>query len=262
MKQKFKILVFPCGSEIGLEIYRSLKYSSHIELFGANSIDDHGRFIYENYIGGVPFINDEDLIPYLTNLVSELKIDAIYPAMDKVIWKLKANEGRLGCKVLASEDYTTEICLSKRKTYKIFKEIIRVPKFYETIENIDSYPIFIKPNIGYGSRGIFKAENESELNCFFQFKTISDYVITEYLPGEEYTIDCFTDRFGNLRFVGPRVRKRINNGISVSTRPIIDNQHDFESIAFKINQTIKLKDRKSTRLNSSHTDISRMPSSA
>ena len=46
-----RILVFPCGSEIALEIYRSLKYSIHFELVGASSIDDHGKFVYKEYIG-------------------------------------------------------------------------------------------------------------------------------------------------------------------------------------------------------------------
>ena len=39
------ILVFPCGSEIALEIYRSLRYSTHFKLIGANSLDDHGKFV-------------------------------------------------------------------------------------------------------------------------------------------------------------------------------------------------------------------------
>lgn len=51
------ILVFPCGSEIALELHRSLKFSRHITLFGANSVDDHGKFVFENYIGGLPFFS-------------------------------------------------------------------------------------------------------------------------------------------------------------------------------------------------------------
>ena len=45
---KKNILVFPCGSEIGLEIYNSVKYSTYFNLIGANSSDDHGKFVYEN----------------------------------------------------------------------------------------------------------------------------------------------------------------------------------------------------------------------
>ena len=46
---KKNILVFPCGSEIALEIYRSVNKSIHFNLIGASSVDDHGKFIYENY---------------------------------------------------------------------------------------------------------------------------------------------------------------------------------------------------------------------
>ena len=46
MSSKNNILVFPCGSEIGLEINNALKWSTHIELFGASSVDDHGKYVY------------------------------------------------------------------------------------------------------------------------------------------------------------------------------------------------------------------------
>jgi len=238
--KKLKILVFPCGSEIGLEIHRSLKYSAHIELFGANSINDHGRFTYKNYFDGIPYIDDENIIPYLSKLVSKYKFDAIYPTMDKVIWKLKANERALGCKIIASNSNTTEICLSKRKTYETLHSIVNIPKIFNTPEEITSFPVFIKPDIGYGSRGVSKVNSKKELSCFFNFRLLSDYVVTEYLPGIEYTVDCFTDRLGELMFVGPRIRGRISNGISVYTQPIIEDASMFEEIAIKINQTIKL----------------------
>ena len=47
----------------------------------------------------------------------------------------------------------------------------------------------------------------------------TDYAICEYLPGEEFTVDCFTDRHGALRLVSPRSRDRIRAGIAVRTRP-------------------------------------------
>jgi len=238
--KKLKILVFPCGSEIGLEINRSLKYSTHIELFGANSVDDHGRFVFDNYIEGVPFIDDEEVIPFLARLVVEHKIDAIYPAMDKVICNLKLNENALGCKVIASEAATNEICVSKRKTYQKLNDVIKVPKTYNSIQEVNTYPVFIKPDVGYGSRGVTKTNNQSELNYFFHSRSIKDYVITEFLPGAEYTVDCFTDRFGNLRFAGPRIRGRISNGISVYTKPVNDDLAEFETFAIKINKTLKL----------------------
>ena len=69
---KKNILVFPCGSEIALEVYRSVNKSTHFNLIGASSCDDHGKFIFENYIGGLPFITDKDFIPQIKKIVKEL----------------------------------------------------------------------------------------------------------------------------------------------------------------------------------------------
>ena len=43
-----------------------------------------------------------------------------------------------------------------------------------------------------------------------------NYLVTEYLPGKEYTVDCLTDKDGIMRYVSPRVRKRTMAGISVA----------------------------------------------
>lgn len=44
------VLVFPCGSEIGLEVHNALKYDKHINLVGLSSVSSHGRVVYKNYI--------------------------------------------------------------------------------------------------------------------------------------------------------------------------------------------------------------------
>jgi hypothetical protein len=97
---KKNILVFPCGSEIALEINRSLKYNTYFNLIGGNSVDDHGRFIFNNYIDGIPFITDSCFIPVIKEIVSKYSIDVIYPAMDLVIAVLKKHEIEIGCKIL------------------------------------------------------------------------------------------------------------------------------------------------------------------
>jgi hypothetical protein len=44
-----------------------------------------------------------------------------------------------------------------------------------------------------------------------------DNLILEYLPGPEYTVDCFSDRERGLLYAGPRERLRVRNGISVTS---------------------------------------------
>lgn len=227
--------MFPCGSEIALEIYRSLQYSTHFNLIGANSIDDHGKFIFDNYIGNIPFVTSPDFIEVIKKVVIEFSVDAIYPAMDGVINILKKNEKELGCKVITSSVKTTEICLSKLKSYKILEEFINVPKVYNSLEEVENYPVFMKPEIGYGSRGAKKINNS--IQGKIHLEEFRNCIITEYLPGKEYTIDCFTDYKGNLIFFGARERKRISNGISVNTTTISDNKL-FKELATKINKKI------------------------
>ena len=60
--QHKNILVFPCGSEVGLEINKSLKDISFITLFGGSSVSDHGLWEYENYIPNIPYITDNEFI--------------------------------------------------------------------------------------------------------------------------------------------------------------------------------------------------------
>ena len=239
---KKKILVFPCGSEIALEIYRSVKNSIHFDLIGASSVEDHGKFVFDQYIGGLPFITEPSFIDAVKKIVEVEKIDAIYPAMDAVIEILKKNEGVLHCKVVASDAETTRICLSKSRTYEILKGVVKTPTMF-TVEHLrknqDLFPVFAKPDVGYGSRGAKKLNSMVDMES--HLKQYPSCIMLEYLPGKEYTVDCFTDRMGNLMVVCPRERCRIMNGISVNTKPVNDNLDVFEVFAEKINSVIKFR---------------------
>jgi hypothetical protein len=239
--RNFRVLVFPCGSEIGLEIYHSLCYSPHIELIGASSVDDHGKFVFSNYIGDIPSVDEPNFMESFSDVVKLHKIDAIYPTMDKIIWKLKSFEKELGCLVISSPARTTKVCLSKNLTYLRLHNLIKTPITYRDLMTIKNFPVFIKPDIGYGSRGIFRADDSEDIKYFFSKQSKSDYVISEYLTGDEYTVDCFTDRHRKLRFCGPRLRQRVSNGISVNTIQVTQNLADFLDIAEIVNNELEMK---------------------
>jgi len=238
MKSKIRILVFPCGSEIGLEVHRALAFSSHIKLFGASSLADHGKFIFKNYIEDLPFFDDPEFISKLSEIVVENQIDAIYPTMDSVISMLTVNSDKLGCKVICSPQETAEICLSKLKTYSILESVIRTPRVYKSVDEVDVYPVFMKPDVGYGSRGAKLVHTREEV--LHHLNEHPNSIILENLPGDEYTVDCFTDRNGNLRFIGSRNRNRISNGISVNTTRVSSTQ-EFEDIGNLINRELTFR---------------------
>ncbi len=234
---KKNILVFPCGSEIALDIYQSVKYSTYFNLIGASSVDDHGQYVYKDYIGNVPFSDDPRFLPAIKDIISSRKIDAIYPAMDSVIALLKDHENELGCPVIASPAETAAICASKKLTYTRLSSVIRTPRIFSP-DDIPEYPCFIKPDIGYGSRGAIKISNPEQARFYLTGK--ADLICTEYLPGEEYTVDCFTDRNNVLLYCAARLRNRVKCGISVNTSFVTD-QKEFEVIANAIKSELTFR---------------------
>jgi len=235
---KAKVLVFPCGSEVGLELFRCLAQDTHIELHGASSEpSNHGRYLYANYVDGLPYVTDPGFLDAMNALVRAQGIEYIFPAMDSVALELAAHQDRLVCKIIGSPHETCRVCCSKRMTYEVFAELMRVPSLYHNLGDVPRWPIFLKPDCGYGSRGTRLASSREEAK-FFQTRE-KGLLAMEYLPGREYTIDCFTDRSGSLLFAGARERLRIQNGISVHSRPVEDPV--FQELAGIINARLPLR---------------------
>lgn len=238
---KKNVLVFPCGSEIGLEIFKSLNASTHVNLLGGSSVSDHGEYVYKHYINNLPFVDDLDFLDKLNSVIDEYDIDYIFPAHDSVVLKLaqEKNEGKLHCDVITSSIATCEITRSKLETYRTFEGIIPTPKIFTEIDAIgqEDLPVFLKPEVGQGSKGTYLAKSINDVS--FYFEKDPTLVFLEYLPGKEYTVDCFTSKNRELLFCEGRERKRIANGISVNSTRFNDDR--FADIARKINDTLEFR---------------------
>lgn len=229
-------MVFPCGSEIGLEINNALKFVKGLKIYGGSSVADHGKYTYKNYIEGIPNVADEDFIPSLNRIVEENNIDYIFPAHDSVVLTLAQNKEKLKAEVMTSSKEACEICRSKKLTYETFSGEPFTPHMYRDQSEVKEFPVFLKPDVGQGSKGIALAKNKDELA--YHLSKPNDLLILEFLPGKEYTIDCFTDRHGELKFAGMRQRRRIKSGISVNSMTL-KMEPKVREIAEIINQKIQ-----------------------
>jgi Carbamoylphosphate synthase large subunit (split gene in MJ) len=234
----YRILVFPCGSEIGMEIWRALKNVKNVELFGAGSTNDHGKYVYKNYVKEIPHIDDEVFHEEMNRIIDKYNIDYIYPAHDAVVTKLSQIQDLLDIPVLVADNRTCNLARSKKETYKFLNKYDFIPKVYNTCKDIDKYPVFLKPDIGQGAQGTVLARNEKEVS-FYLHKNPS-LIISEYLPGNEFTVDCFTDKNGKLLFCGQRTRSRIKSGISVNSKTV-SNSEEVVNIANILNSELKFK---------------------
>ncbi len=237
---KKNVLIFPCGSEIGLEIYRSLCLSTHFNIIGASSAPDHGAFVYANYVEGVPYVDDPNFLQGINRLINEHDIHYIIPAHDSVVLKLAEAEaaGELQCEIVTSPLETCQIARSKAKTYEVLSGIVPVPIVVDiaTVQDSD-LPLFLKPDVGQGSKGTQLVRTIEELT--FYTRQTPGLLVLEYLPGEEFTVDCFTAKNGKLLFCEGRRRKRISNGISVSSVQVDDKR--FLELAQKLNEHLSFR---------------------
>ena len=223
---KKNVLIFPSGSEGALDIFRALRYNLHFRLVGFSGKENYTDFLFpegQYYYGDERlYIGHPDFEEHFLSLLQQYQIDFIIPTFDAVALKLMQMQPKMRAKVVCSPEETIRIANNKKQTYEALKNSGIVPKTYETADQVDEYPVFAKPQEGMGSQGVRLIQNEAE---FSRVKAGPEQmVICEYLPGREYTVDCFTDRTGKLCFVGCRERTRIWHGISFRAELVEDER--------------------------------------
>lgn len=230
-----RVLVFPGGSEVGLEVCRSLRDSRHFMPVGGSSTDDHCKAAYREVITGIPWIGDSGLANALNDIADQRLIDVIYPAHDEAALQLSAaaSRGELWTPVAGSEFQACEVARSKRRTYEVLEGVVAVPNLLEAGRCI--LPSFAKPDVGQGSVGARRLESLEDLE-----KAMLDpnLVVTEYLPGDEVTVDCFSSREGVVRYSRARSRVRTVAGIAVRSEWI---DVDFSDTAARIGKVLGLR---------------------
>jgi hypothetical protein len=229
IKSPLNVLVFPGGTEIGLEIQRALCQCKEVRLHSAGQdISNHAPYVFARHFL-VPSVADPHWLESLNRVVEEQRIDYIFPAHDDVIVALAQNAEKLSAGVVSSPLDTCLVTRSKTQTYQRLFGAIPVPKLYPDAGSVREYPVFVKPDRGQGSQGTHIVRDENRLRMLLADHP--DSAIAEYLPGEEFTVDCFSHRAQGLLYCAGRSRLRTRNGISMSSRFAPEIQTTFEQYA-------------------------------
>lgn len=217
-RKKIKVLIFPGGTEIALEIHKALKDCKDIILYSTNSdISNHAPYVFKNNFV-ISDIKSKKWVNELNDIIIREKIDYVYPAYDDVIVALANNQKKIKTKIVIPPLKTCLITRSKKKTYDTFRYVLPTPEVYKNIKDIKQWPVFLKPDKGQGAQDTHKVIDADEAKFFLERN--KELMILEYLPGREYTIDCFSDRQKGLLFCSGRERVRIRNGISMNSKTI------------------------------------------
>lgn len=229
---KTNVLIFPAGEINSVELHDALSYNVNIAVYGASSVERHGAYIFRNYRGNLPMITETNFILEFNKLLEEWKINYIFPTHDTIALFLAEQQAKINAMVITADYETALFCRDKKATYELFAEYNFCPILYD---RFNEFPCFIKPRDGQGAVGAKLIRCKNDIPADIE---LCKYVICEYLPGEEVTVDCVTDNSGKLAAVLPRKRKRLMAGICVEGESI-ETTEEILNIANAINQKMK-----------------------
>ena len=157
----------------------------------------------------------EGYITDLLDLAISQEVKVIIPTIDTGL-QILADQKELFCQqgihlIICSSEFI-EICRDKRKTGDFFTQKgIDTPQIYDR-DNL-TFPLFIKPYDGSMSVDTYYVTSEEELTS--QHLSNSKFMFMEYIDSnsyEEYTIDMYYDKQGELKCLVPRKRIEVRGG--------------------------------------------------
>ena len=239
--KNYNVLIFPCGTEVGNEVINSLKNHKYFRLKFASS----EKKSYCNFRGKevhyLPYVSDEFFVRELNDLIIKEEIDFIVSGHDDVAYALAKIEEIILAKVIGQSYKVNNIVRFKDVTYEFFKNSLPIATIFETIPSKKDFPVFVKPIRGQGSQNALKLADLERYNDFFKNFDIKEFIVMENLSGEEFTIDCFSDK-GKTLYFGARTREKTTRGITTQSTFITDEDlnKEFKKYADTISKELNL----------------------
>lgn len=234
---KRRVLIFGGGCYPAIQIYSCLRDSLVFEPVAASSYDNHSRFVFRSHYDNLPYISDAGFVDALNALISRENIEFIIPTDDTIALRLMEEAGRINAVIVCSPVETARLCRYKSAAYAALADCQFTPDFCLDAADVKDLPVFAKPDDGQGARGAVLIETRAALESA---AARGGMVFCQYLPGDEYTVDCFTDHNGDLLFSGPRRRERVMYGVSARSvnLPLTE---EFREIVDAINARLRFR---------------------
>ena len=181
----------------------------------------------------LPPVNDDGYIPALLDIVKANQVGLLVPLTDLDLRLLAASRdefARLGCTAMIGSKHAVGQCEDKAQTNDLLKRaglpLIRTLALDHFLAK-PFYPCFVKPARGSAGVGAQRIENDQELRAHVAAFGL-DLLVQDYVPGQEYTLDVYRSRSGQVHCVVPRQRLAVRSGevekgITVHDEPLIQS---------------------------------------
>jgi carbamoyl-phosphate synthase large subunit len=214
------ILVSGASGIVGYGILKSLRKSSNeYNLIGTTIYDFSPANIFCDTVKKILPTDDPRYIPNLCEIIAEHDVDMVIPSIECDMYKWNENRAELGSITfpLLNNEHLINLCQDKWLFYE--KLVINYPRYAIPTSlshnNVIPFPLLLKPRHGYGSKGIIRVKNETQLEP--HFLRVGTSLMIQPIIGtddEEYTVSGFFDRNSNLIDYFPLKRKLSINGFT------------------------------------------------
>ncbi len=173
----------------------------------------------------VPRVDDLGYVGALHDLVAVHDVRLIVPLTDLDHVVLARSRAELApAVVLVPNEETSQRCADKYLAHLFFAEhgIGSPPTWLPTELPEDlAFPVLVKARKGFGSRHIFRAENQTELDFFLRYTTVES-MVQRVCSGVEFSVDVFCDLDGRCVAAVPRTMIESKGGESIKGMTIKD----------------------------------------
>jgi carbamoyl-phosphate synthase large subunit len=218
------VLVTSAGTASAVSVIKALRLQKEIpvRIFAVDAdASAPGLFLADEH-ALVGRCSDPGYIPELLQFCRQHRIDALFPIYSREIEVVANNSkefGRIGIHPLVSPPEVVRRCNDKLGMYELVESLgIPVPRRLEWFRDPPSFPLYAKPNSGSGSSGVWRLEDIEDFR-YVRAKH-PDYILQEYLTGQEFTIDALCDRERNVVIASPRIRLAVKSGQCVKGRTV------------------------------------------
>jgi carbamoyl-phosphate synthase large subunit len=231
-----------------------------------------GRYLNERFYQ-IPAASANDFIEKILALCVKENIQVIMPLVTRELFVFAANIekfNQLGIRVLLSDSEALHIANNKSELLQFlqtkgiatpdFRVVNSLAAFKNALSDL-GYPaktVCFKPSVANGSRGFrILSSQQNDFDLLFNQKPNSTYIslekiieiysqhekefpellVSEYLPGEEYSVDCLANQ-GECIIALPRLRSIMREGISIAG--VFEQDQEIIAYCQQIISAIKL----------------------
>lgn len=223
---KMNILITAIGGDLGYSLYKILKNQNFVnEIFCCDMTNKNASSLLCKNFFCIPPASDDNYYQELETAVKKYKIQLIIPSSEyELRFFLKNRITHINsAPILMASEHALTVGLNKYYTYEFLKNNnLPYPKTYlpnKVNEILFNFPVILKHPESCGSNNIILVENQEELN--FYTKKFPEYIVQEYIKGDEYTCGLYRNKSQIETII---FRRNLKNGVTHYAELITDNE--------------------------------------